>query len=135
MSLLRHADGPDSQPLTRRLRDWWRGEVLTFTDRNNSPSPQTPWGEAHIPAHSAGDWDIQGLNAAQMIWGHSLLGPCSPDELASLADWLKPKRNSRIALLGAGLGGLGLALSRICSCRVVGFEQADRKSTRLNSSH
>src|SRR3546814_14922067 len=60
-----------------------------------------------------------------MVWGHSLLGPCSPDELSLLAAWVKPRRGTRIALLGAGLGGFGLALSRICHCHVTGFEQAD----------
>src|SRR3546814_4225882 len=60
-----------------------------------------------------------------MVWGHSLLGPCSPDELSLLAAWVKPRRGTRIALLGAGLCGFGLALSRICHCHVTGFEQAD----------
>lgn len=122
MALLRRSADPDShQPFTRRLRAWWRGDL----PRMSAANVATPWGESHVPGQHWGDWDSQSLKAAQMVWGHSLLGTCSPDELALLAAWLKPKRGTRIALLGAGLGGFGLALSRICHCQVTGFEQAD----------
>lgn len=125
MALLRRPADPDSQPLGRRLRAWWRGDILSLLGSPNPQPANTPWGDPHIPAPNPGHWDAESLKAAQMIWGHALLGPSSPDELAALAALVKPRRNTRIALMGAGLGGLSLALSRICHCRVTGFEQAE----------
>src|SRR3546814_4313968 len=100
-----------------RISDW-------SSDVCSSDLAATPWGESHVPGHYWGEWTPESLRAAQMVWGHSLLGPCSPDELSLLAAWVKPRRGTRIALLGAGLGGFGLALSRIRS-----------EGTRLNSRH
>lgn len=119
MPLLRPTDDTDNQPLVRRLRSWWRG------DTSRKQLDKTPWGEAQVPDCKPGTWDNLTLKAAQMIWGHALLGPCSPDELAAIANWLQPRRHTRVALLGAGLGGFGLSLSRICHCPVTGFEQAE----------
>ncbi len=124
MQLLRRATDPDDQPLASRLRAWWRGDNMLFGSVNGR-RPKSPWGDVHVPEGSPGNWEVSSLKAAQMIWGHSLLGPCSPDELATLAAWLRPGRSTRIALLGAGLGGLGMHLSRVCHCRVTGFEQAE----------
>lgn len=125
MQILRRlADLENSKPLGKRLLAWWRVGLPGFQSAKPNRS-MTPWGESHAPGGFWGDWTAESLRAAQMIWGHSLLGPCSPDELAGLAAWLKAKRGTRIALLGAGLGGFGLALSRICHCRVTGFEQAE----------
>lgn len=120
MALLGRTEDQGGQPLTRRLAAWWRGAAGM-----RQHAPETPWGDPRVSAHNPGQWDAHALKAAQMIWGHSLLGPCSPDELAGIMAWLRPRRGMRIALLGAGLGGLGLAMSRISHCRVVGFEQAD----------
>lgn len=128
MALLRKTSpATAAQPFTNRLRAWWRGDIRIFPDaaREGEHPASTPWGNAHVPTRNPGNWDSARLKAAQLIWGHSLLGPCSPDELASLAAWLHPQRNTRIALLGAGLGGFGLALSRVCHCKVVGFEQSE----------
>src|SRR3546814_9702365 len=86
-----------------RISDW-------SSDVCSSDLAATPWGESHVPGHYWGEWTPESLRAAQMVWGHSLLGPCSPDELSLLAAWVKPRRGTRIALLGAGLGGFGLAL-------------------------
>ncbi|API58582.1 hypothetical protein BSL82_04020 [Tardibacter chloracetimidivorans] len=124
MQLLRRLTDGDGHPLTRRLRALWGGDRprLRAVDGGHAA---TPWGESHVPGHYWGEWTAESLRAAQMVWGHSLLGPCSPDELSLLAAWVKPRRGTRIALLGAGLGGFGLALSRICHCHVTGFEQAD----------
>ena len=121
----RRQSGDAETRSTAPARVWRLRNLLPFRGRGKAADPATPWGESHVPDSHPGDWDSDGLRAAQMIWGHALLGPCSPDELAALAAWLKPRRSTRIALLGAGLGGFALALSRICRCRVTGFEQAD----------
>lgn len=125
MQLLRRKPDGDDVPEARRSRAWRLGDLLPFRSRNDNSHAETPWGDSRVPASSPGDWDATNLRAAQLIWGHALLGPCSSDELAALAGWLKPSRGTRIAVLGAGLGGLALALSRICRCRVTGFEQAE----------
>ena len=49
---------------------------------------------------------------------------------------MRAAAESEITIVGGGIGGLALALNlhkHKISCRV--YEAADRKSTRLNSSH
>src|SRR3546814_4096250 len=73
MQLLRRLTEGDGHPLTRRLRALWGGDRprLRAVDGGHAA---TPWGESHVPGHYWGEWTPESLRAAQMVWGHSLLG-------------------------------------------------------------
>src|SRR3546814_16649235 len=122
MQLLRRLTEGDGHPLTRRLRALWGGDRHRLRAVAGGHAA-TPWGESHVPGHYWGDWTPESLRAAQMVWGHSLHGPCSPDELSLLAAWVKPRRGRRIARLGAGRGGCGLVLTRFRNGLVPGFRR------------
>lgn len=131
-------------PLSKRLWHWVRHPGHAFKDDHpHDPSVYLTTDGEQLETQAAAPYHYTKpeLEAAQLIWGHALIGPCSANELASITQWLDIDAHMQVAILGAGLGGLGLALSRICPSKITCFEQSDtlialspeRKLSRLRS--